>query len=75
MMKRYTEEQIIGIFKESRVGCSREGAMSYLRLQRWVIEHLAQQVRRFGRIGSQAAEGPGRRECAPEETAGGYHAG
>ena len=54
---RFSDEQIIGILKKHQAGLSATDFVPQIRDQRRDLLHLAQEVRRNGSVGSQAAEG------------------
>lgn len=57
-MKRsgFTEEQILGILKEHQAGLSAPEAVPQARHLGCDVLHVAQEVRRHGGVGCQAAE-------------------
>lgn len=73
--KRFTEEQIIGVLKESEAGaktddiCRRHGSAPPR------VSCLAEEVRRHGCIRGQTAAGAGDRECQAQADRGGSTAG
>jgi len=55
---RFSEEQIIGVLRESEAGAKTE-EVCRRDLKRNLLQ-VESQVRRVGAVGSEAAEGPGR---------------